>query len=69
MNRSRGGRGAGSVSRSSLHWSGAAEGRDLKVEEREKRFANWVDSSYVGLFLYQNIFKGLKKRKKKKDKD
>lgn len=25
-----------------------------------------VDSSYVGLFLYQNIFKGLKKKNKEK---
>lgn len=28
-----------------------------------------VESSYVGLFLYQNIFKGFKKEKKKKNKD
>lgn len=35
----------------------------------ERQFTNMVDSSYVGLFLYQNIFKGLKKKKNKEKTD
>lgn len=41
-------------------------GAGQKQEEKgEKQFTNMVDSSYVSLFLYQNIFKRLQKKKKK----
>lgn len=58
----------GPVSRSSSNQYGLEKrwriGVGHEQEKGEKQFTNMVDSSYVGLFLYQNIFKGLKKKKK-----
>lgn len=60
----------GPVSRSSSNQYGPEKrwriGVGHEQEKGEKQFTNMVDSSYVGLFLYQNIFKGLKKKKKRR---
>lgn len=43
----------------------SSEGRTTTGGQQGRQFTNMVDSSYVGLFLYQNLFKGLKKTRKK----